>query len=61
MLRRGIYEVFKADKRGHMTVKVLTDVLDKAIAENAPVDHIFHPIEVNNSAGLYRANMLFYT
>lgn len=37
MLRRGIYEVFKADKRGHMTVKVLTDVLDKAIAENAPV------------------------
>lgn len=37
MVRRGIYEFFSRDKRGYMTVKSLKSVLDKAVAENAPV------------------------
>ena len=37
MVRRGIYESFSRDKRGYMTVKSLKSVLDKAVAENAPV------------------------
>ncbi len=37
MVRRGIYELFSRDKRGYMTVKSLKSVLDKAVAENAPV------------------------
>ena len=36
-MRRGIYEVFSRDKRGYMTIKSLKSVLDKAVAENAPV------------------------
>ena len=36
-MRRGIYESFSRDKRGYMTVKSLKSVLDKAVAENAPV------------------------
>ena len=37
MVRRDIYEFFSRDKRGYMTVKSLKSVLDKAVAENAPV------------------------
>ena len=37
MAERSIYSLYTEDKRGNLTVRALIDVLDKAVAENAPV------------------------
>ena len=37
MTERSIYSLYERDKRGKLTIRALIDVLDKAVAENAPV------------------------
>ena len=37
MTERSTYSLYTKDKRGNLTVRALLNVLDKAVAENAPV------------------------